>query len=568
MTQKKRFVFLFLIVLFISASGLGAQTQPDPDTDGDGLNDSADDCDTVPGPRENNGCPYDNDGDGLPDSQDRCPNQAGPQSNNGCPQEADSDGDGLRDSADSCPNEFGPHDNGGCPLPPDTDDDGIVDDQDRCPTLAGFPGTNGCPLPIIPESGRCAVATSGDLVVNVRNMPSTEIGVIIGSLNPLNIYPVNLELVTEEGSWYHVIREGWVAGWVVRVGGDCEMLPAVQTPTELPAVQTPTGLLTVGNFSFDFSTTSTPPPDVTFGEDNAPAAECDEGQQAAFGCEGSVHVLDGFGGLVLFGDGFGDSQPSPLSPGLQGLISQFLQSPGVGNADSFFDVFFDIIIRGDFIADDGEHGDGQVSPIVIFMPPDPLGADNPGDANMYGLGIVIIELPGGSEGILLIKSMPGGTGLLGIGIVGFDGVDGESLTGMLFLGGTSLDGVDGESTDPVPPWIDVGLPAQPQGAIIVTPGSWDGFNPQPGQAMGILLLIPSSLQGFTPQPEPPGLGIFSEMMGLFTTGHSSFDGVDGEARDPVFIGGVLGADGTLQGLNINIHQGGSTFNGAEIGVSQ
>jgi hypothetical protein len=41
----------------------------------------------VPGPPENDGCPFglDTDGDGIPDADDACPTVPGPASNDGCP---------------------------------------------------------------------------------------------------------------------------------------------------------------------------------------------------------------------------------------------------------------------------------------------------------------------------------------------------------------------------------------------------------------------------------------------------------------------------------------------------
>lgn len=48
------------------------------DLDGDGVPNNSDQCPTVYGPRENNGCPLpkdgDADGDGVPDSTDACRN--------------------------------------------------------------------------------------------------------------------------------------------------------------------------------------------------------------------------------------------------------------------------------------------------------------------------------------------------------------------------------------------------------------------------------------------------------------------------------------------------------------
>jgi outer membrane protein OmpA-like peptidoglycan-associated protein len=56
------------------------------DTDGDGVPDNLDQCPTVPGPKENNGCPYgDRDNDGIPDNLDLCPDVPGIPEEHGCP---------------------------------------------------------------------------------------------------------------------------------------------------------------------------------------------------------------------------------------------------------------------------------------------------------------------------------------------------------------------------------------------------------------------------------------------------------------------------------------------------
>lgn len=86
---------------------------PPKDTDGDGIVDTDDDCPTVAGLAQFNGCP-DTDGDGIPDKEDDCPNEAGIKELNGCP-DVDTDGDGLVDRKDKCPDEAGPIENEGCP---------------------------------------------------------------------------------------------------------------------------------------------------------------------------------------------------------------------------------------------------------------------------------------------------------------------------------------------------------------------------------------------------------------------------------------------------------------------
>lgn len=583
MIHNKRFFIICLIfsVLVLCASVVVAQVAP-PDSDGDGLNDTIDRCPNDAGPRSLNGCP-DSDGDGIPDVDDRCPGHPAPGAADGCPPEGDADEDGFPDSIDVCPNDPGPHENAGCPLPADTDGDGIADDQDGCPNVAGYPGTNGCPLPIIPNSGPCAIATAGDVPINVRNLPAVQHGEIIGSLSPLNVYPVNMEIVTGEGSWYHVINNGWVAGWVGRLGGDCVLLPAVQTHS---------GKLAIGDFLFELLATSTPPPIVTFGDDGTPTTECDDAQQAIFGCDAVPHVYGDNGGLVYFGNDNGigdiaevstggdngvgevstggDNGVGELDPDLLAILENFVPPPGMP-ADSFFDVFFDVEVP---VADDGEHGDGAVvtnafgflvgsgQPVADdgehgdtmqapFHPFDLLGTvgddgehgdsdpfddvfdglallgDDPaaddgehGDKHSHKMGIVIIEMPGGEEGILVVQ-------------VGGDGA--------------SFDGIDGESTEPDPPWVDVdllsglglfwfdGVDGESLLGLALLDFGGTGFDGVDGEAMsgeneseGALFIFPGSDLMFTPQPEPPGLFIvMDEMLGLVVI--AGYDGVDGEA---------------------------------------
>ena len=147
------------------------------DTDNDGIIDSEDNCPTVAGTKENNGCPKkeeapvdtdndgvvdasdncpntpsgvavdakgcakDSDGDGVADYKDKCPGTSGIASLGGCP---DSDGDGVTDKKDKCPSVKGIASLGGCP---DSDGDGIIDSKDKCPNEFGIASQNGCPAP-------------------------------------------------------------------------------------------------------------------------------------------------------------------------------------------------------------------------------------------------------------------------------------------------------------------------------------------------------------------------------------------------------------------------------------
>ena len=111
-----------------------------PDDDGDGIENSKDACPNAAGLLEFNGCP-DSDGDGIADPNDACPDVAGLAKFNGCP---DSDGDGIEDGKDACPDAAGPRMFNGCP---DSDGDGIADPNDKCPNEAGPSDNAGCPNP-------------------------------------------------------------------------------------------------------------------------------------------------------------------------------------------------------------------------------------------------------------------------------------------------------------------------------------------------------------------------------------------------------------------------------------
>ncbi|MBZ0314889.1 MAG: thrombospondin type 3 repeat-containing protein [Anaerolineae bacterium] len=271
---KRIFLTILVLLLLASASLANAQTGGE-DSDGDGLPDSVDQCPTVPGPRENNGCPTDpdTDGDGLPDSADSCPTVAGPRENGGCPTDPDTDGDGLPDSADSCPTVAGPRENGGCPVTPtdptggsvpttpDSDGDGVNDSDDACPSVPGDPSNGGCPRPEIepvpmPTEGQCVASPEGTVNVNIRQYPtvfSDEIGVLeVNQMAPVldamqgAYFIAEPEWVSEDdfSLWYQIDDNGsigWVAAAVVRLGGDCSavIFPQFETPDSFDSGQTP-----------------------------------------------------------------------------------------------------------------------------------------------------------------------------------------------------------------------------------------------------------------------------------------------------------------------------------------
>lgn len=185
----------------------------------------------------------DSDQDGIPDGQDKCPQLPAPNTSDGCPL-VDSDGDTVPDGQDVCPNEFGIPEWGGCA---DTDGDGLTTQYDQCPDQAGPRENNGCPTPVtptqptatdiplpeLPTSGACVLATQGQTRVNVRSAPSTN-DAIVGQIEPAGVYNVMGQTTMPDGVWYQ-ISSGWVAGFVVRLGGDCSTLPdPFQVATPIP----------------------------------------------------------------------------------------------------------------------------------------------------------------------------------------------------------------------------------------------------------------------------------------------------------------------------------------------
>jgi hypothetical protein len=147
--------------------------------------------------------------------------------------ERDQDGDGLLDSQDACPFVFGVRENTGCPA-------NVV-----APSNPANPIASPAPqivLPNLPTDGRCVVATRGTDRVNMRNTPTRD-GEVVETIDPLQLYEVYVSI--DNGDWYHIIigrteeprRNGFVAGSVVRRGGDCsDVLDTDDTPSALDAI--------------------------------------------------------------------------------------------------------------------------------------------------------------------------------------------------------------------------------------------------------------------------------------------------------------------------------------------
>jgi len=164
------------------------QSRP-KDKDDDGVLDKVDGCPEVPGPIENNGCPWvDTDGDEVLDKDDECPEVAGIIENKGCPWK-DSDNDGVLDKDDNCPKEAGVIENNGCPWP-DTDGDGVLDKDDNCPDVVGTVANNGCPevteevQKTLNEYAKTILFNSGKATIKIEST-----NVLVDIIKILNEYP-------------------------------------------------------------------------------------------------------------------------------------------------------------------------------------------------------------------------------------------------------------------------------------------------------------------------------------------------------------------------------------------
>ncbi len=97
----------------------------------------------------------------------------------------------------------------------------------------------------LPSVGPCILAPKELLTVNIRSGPGTD-NAIVAQLVPNQTLPVIGRL--PDSSWWQVNVSGvqaWVAGWVVRLGGDCSGVPIIAptpAPTPTPSPTPPPGV--------------------------------------------------------------------------------------------------------------------------------------------------------------------------------------------------------------------------------------------------------------------------------------------------------------------------------------
>ena len=192
----------------------------------------------------------------------------------------DRDGDGTPDGLDKCPDQGGPASNSGCPLDAAT--------PTPAPALAAPPVT----LPTMPTTGDCVLATRTADPVNIHFEPSINAR-IVGVLDPQKLYPVIAQTDNAEGLWDRIVP-GWVAGRVVRLGGDCETVPKLDEPGATDP--TPNWLSFPNGFG------------LALDKGDAPGQDTPQGYcSPAFG----INVADANGLLSSIHFAFGDGSVSP-----------------------------------------------------------------------------------------------------------------------------------------------------------------------------------------------------------------------------------------------------------------
>ena len=102
------------------------------------------------------------------------------------------------------------------------------------PVATASPAPTRIPLVPLPTTGPCIVASFSGGTVNLRGGPSTTFNVV-ATLTGNNVAQVIGRLA--DGSWYQVSYNGinaWVAGFVIRQGGECANVPVVPAPGATP----------------------------------------------------------------------------------------------------------------------------------------------------------------------------------------------------------------------------------------------------------------------------------------------------------------------------------------------
>lgn len=133
--------------------------------------------------------------------------------------DGDNDQDGFPNSQDACPNQgdlgYGMQNNG-CPNPA----------PQQQPSTA-VPPTS-IPLAVLPQDGRCYVATLGGGYVNVRDTASLD-GAAFANMNPSLAYPASQAQNDSDGNVWYFLDDfaGWVAGYVTRQTTPCFNLPVI-----------------------------------------------------------------------------------------------------------------------------------------------------------------------------------------------------------------------------------------------------------------------------------------------------------------------------------------------------
>jgi Ca2+-binding RTX toxin-like protein len=183
----------------------------------------------------------DSDGDGIPDDVDQCPNQPAPNSNNGCPPQPT--------APPAAPNPPPAQPEQPAPPPANRDRDpqpAPIQSQDVPTITQPEPVRPQIVLPEIPEDDICQIATNGTFRANVRANFSTD-AQIVDQLDPERVVPVQVQATLMDERYPDIepevwlkVETGWVAGQIMRMGGNCDDLPDIMLiddePRERPEI--------------------------------------------------------------------------------------------------------------------------------------------------------------------------------------------------------------------------------------------------------------------------------------------------------------------------------------------